>query len=209
MRTMWILPLSLLLLFHSPAEARAGQMLVLHVDPGESSLDFVLGATLHTVHGRLGSPSGRIAFDPATGLATGEVDIDLMKADTGIDRRDRKMHEQVLATDRYPDAVYRVDQIDLPAGLRQGENDVQLHGVLELKGEPHPVDVPAMAILDGRRVRATATIEIPYVDWGLHDPSFFVLRVAKQVRVEMTITGELEGDLAATAPAAATTPAGH
>ncbi len=210
MRTTWILPLSMALLL-APRGASAGQMLVLRVDPGASSLDFVLGATLHTVHGRLGSPSGRIAFDPASGDATGEVDLDLTKSDTGIDRRDRKMHDQVLATDRYPMAVYHVEQVDLPAGLHQGENDVQLHGTLELKGESHPVDVPATATLDGRRVRAVATIEIPYVDWGLHDPSFFVLRVAKQVEVEMTIVGDVEGDLPeAAAPAsAASSASGH
>ncbi len=194
----------------APRGASAGQMLVLKVDPAESSLGFTLGATMHTVHGSLGSPSGRIAFDPATGLASGEVTIDLTRADTGIERRDRKMHEQVLATDRYPTAVYHVERVDLPAGLHQGENDLQLHGTLELKGDAHPIDVPAVATLDGRRVRADAKIEIPYVDWGLHDPSFFVLRVAKQVEVEMTIVGDVEGDLPeAAAPAADAGPSGH
>lgn len=179
----------------APRGAFAGQMVTLEIDPAESSLDFTLGATMHTVHGRLGSPSGRIVFDPETGEADGAVTIDLTKADTGIERRDRKMHEQVLATGQYPAAVYHVERVDLPAGLHQGSNDVQLHGRLELKGEDHPIDVPAVATLDGRRVEAEAKIEIPYVDWGLHDPSFFVLRVAKQVEVEMTIVGDVEGDL--------------
>jgi len=178
-----------------PASAQTGEMLVLHLDPERSTLDFVLDATLHTVRGSLGRPSGRIAFDPASGWATGQVVIDLARADTGIDRRDKKMHEKVLATDRYPEAVYTIDRIDLPASLQQGRNDVQLHGVLELQGKTHEVAVPAVAEVEGDQVTATGWIDVPYVDWGLPDPSFFVLRVGKTVRVELAIGGALEGKL--------------
>lgn len=188
-----------------PASAQAGEMLVLHLDPARSTLDFVLDATLHTVRGNLGRPSGRIAFDPSTGWATGQVVIDLARADTGIDRRDQKMHDKVLETDRYPEAVYTIDRIDLPAALQQGRNDVQLHGVLELQGETHEVAVPAVARVEGDQVTATGWIDVPYVDWGLPDPSFFVLRVGKTVRVELEIGGALEGKLPP-APATAAAP---
>lgn len=195
----------------SPLPAAAGEMLVLHVDPEKSSLEFVLDATLHSVRGELGRPSGRIAFDPATGLATGEVVIDLEGADTGIERRDRKMHEKVLETDRYPTAVYAIDRIDLPASLRQGRNDIQLHGVLAFHGSEHRVLVPAVAEVEGDQVSATGWIDVPYVEWGLPDPSFFVLRVGKTVRVEIEVAGALEGELppappTATAPASAPPP---
>lgn len=174
----------------------AGEMLVFHLDPDETAVDFQLGATLHTVQGRLGTASGRIAFDPSSGLAAGEVVIDLSGAETGIERRDRKMHEQVLETDRFPEAVYRVERIDLPdRSLQPGRNDLQLHGSLEFHGATHPVSVPAVATLENGRVSATAWIEVPYVDWGLPDPSFFVLRVGKTVRVEIEAAGRLEGDL--------------
>lgn len=186
--------------------ARAGEMLVLHLDPERSTLDFVLDATLHTVRGSLGRPSGRIAFDPATGVATGEVVIDLARADTGIERRDQKMHEKVLETERYPTAVYTIDRIDLPASLQQGRNDVQLHGVLELQGETHHVAVPAVAVVEDDQVTATGWIDVPYVDWGLPDPSFFVLRVGKTVRVELAIAGALEGKLPPTPATAAAPP---
>ena len=181
--------------------ASAAEMLVLHLDPENTSVDFLLDATMHTVHGHLGSASGRIAFDPASALATGELVIDLADADTGVGRRDRKMHEKILETDRYPTAVFRVNRLDLPQSLQQGRNELQLHGELELRGARHAVAVPAVAILDGDRITATAWLEIPYIDWGLEDPSFFVLRVAKTVRVEIETAGRLEGELPASAAA--------
>jgi len=202
MRSPWSVVLALALL---AAPARAGEMVVFQLDPEHSSVGFVLGATLHTVEGNLGPVSGRIAFDPETELATGEVVIDLMKADTGVARRDRKMHAQTLETDRFPQAVYRIHGIDLPEVLEQGRNEIQLHGDLDFHGATHEVAVPAIAVLDGGHVSATAWLEIPYVDWGLDDPSFFILRVGKAVRVEMKIEGRLEGDLPG-APTAAREP---
>lgn len=185
----------------------AGEMLVFRLDPEATAVDFQLGATLHTVEGSLGTASGRIAFDPVTGLAAGEVVIDLTEAETGVERRDHKMHEQVLETDRFPEAVYRLEQIDLPdRRIRAGRNELQLHGTLEFHGATHAVSVPAVATLEGDRVSATAWIEVPYVDWGLPDPSFFVLRVSKTVRVEIEAAGRVEGNLPTAAPEPSPTP---
>ncbi|MFP3940641.1 MAG: YceI family protein [Thermoanaerobaculia bacterium] len=180
------------------AALAAGEMLVFHLDPDETAVEFRLGATLHTVEGSLGTASGRIAFDPESGLAAGEVVIDLTAAETGVERRDRKMHEQVLETERFPEAVYRVERIDVPdQSLELGRNDLQLHGTLEFHGATREVAVPTVATVEAGRVSATAWIEIPYVDWGLPDPSFFVLRVGKTVRVEIEASGRLEGELPA------------
>jgi len=195
--------LAALALFYSARHVGAEEPLRLRLDPAVSSVEFTLAATLHTVHGRLGAPSGSIAFDPATGDASGDIIIDLADSDTGIQRRDRKMHDQVLHSDEFATAVYHVHRIDLPEHLRQGRNDLQLHGLLDIDGGSHPIDVPAEATLEGNRVVAVGELEIPYVAWGLRDPSFFVLRVAKQVHVELRIAGTLQGDLAAASGGAA------
>lgn len=186
-----------LALLPTPPFTAAAEPLTLRLDPAASSLGFVLDATLHKVEGRLGPASGAIAFDPASGEAAGEVVIDLTAADTGNGRRDAKMHEKVLDTDRYPVATYRVSRLSFRGPLQQGRNDVQLRGELDLRGDSHPVEVLAEARLDGDRVTATGFLDVPYVDWGLHDPSFFLLRVGKQVRVELSIEGTLEGELPA------------
>jgi polyisoprenoid-binding protein YceI len=197
MNRIWCAAAMLSLALLPSTATAADDVLTLHLDPAASSLAFVLDATLHKVDGRLGPASGRIAFDPATGAASGEIVIDLTGAETGNGRRDHKMHEKVLETGRHPVAVYRVSRINVLGPLRQGSNDVRLLGVLDLRGASHEVDVVAKAVLDGDRVTARGRLDVPYVDWGLHDPSFFVLRVAKQVQVDLVVAGRLEGELPA------------
>lgn len=187
-----ILGLLVLLLSGRPAGA---ETLAVELDPAATTVALRFGATLHTVRGTLGPASGRIEFDSESGAASGDVVIDLTRANTGSPRRDAKMHERILETDRYPKAVFHVERINLPRGLRQGANDLQLHGTLEFHGTSHPVSLPAQVTLTGNQVQASGWLQIPYVDWGLVDPSFFVLRVAKVVTVEVTASGRLEGRL--------------
>lgn len=175
--------------------AARGDVLTLSLDPAKTRLTMHLSATLHGVKGTLGPGSGTIEFDPVTGTAGGEVVVDLTRAETGVARRDEKMHEKILKTDRHPSAVFRPDRVDVPEPIQQGANDLQVHGNLEFHGSTHRVSLVTRAVLDGDRVTATARLEIPYVEWGVDDPSFFVLRVAKVVTVEIHATGRLAGAL--------------
>lgn len=195
MRRTWSRLLTMGMVAAAPCVAAAAGTLTLHLDPAGSSASFTLDATLHTVHGELGPASGDIAFDPDGSMAGGEVVIDLTGADTGNGRRDNKMHEKILETDRFPSSTLRVERINLPRPIHQGRNELQLMGELTLHGDAHEVSLPAVAELDGDRVTATAWIDVPFVDWGLDDPSFFVLRVGKTVRVEIQASGRLEGEL--------------
>jgi polyisoprenoid-binding protein YceI len=177
--------------------------LTLELDPDRTAVALRLGATLHTVHGSLGPAAGRIAFDPETGQAEGEVVVDLTAASTDNGRRDRKMHERILETALFPRAVFQVERIDIPQALRQGGNDLQLHGTLTFHGASRPFALPVMADLAGDQVTATSELEVPYVDWGLRDPSFFMLRVAKAVVVQIRAVGRLSGTLPGEGPAPA------
>jgi polyisoprenoid-binding protein YceI len=167
------------------------QQHVLVLDPQASKVTFTLKATGHMVEGGLALKSGRIAFDPATGAASGEIAIDLKSAQTGNKTRDQKMHDEVLETKKHPLAVFRAEKFrgTLPAsGTGQGTLD----GTLSLHGTDHKMSLPAKLEVKDGRVKAVTQFEIPYVEWGLNDPSVVMLRVAKVVTVTVRAEGTLE-----------------
>lgn len=170
--------------------ARAQQR-VLVLDPQASKVSFTLKATGHEVEGGLALKSGRIAFDPATGAASGEIAIDLASAQTGNKSRDKTMHEEVLETGKHPLAVFRAEKLrgTVPAS---GTGEVTLDGTLSFHGSDHKVSLPAKIDVRNGRVKADTQIQIPYVEWGLHDPSVMMLRVAKVVSVQVRAEGTLE-----------------
>jgi hypothetical protein len=61
-------------------------------------------------------------------------------------------------------------------------------------GDEHPLTVSAEVLTEGERVEATASFEVPYVAWGLRDPSVFLLRVAKSVTVTVELAGTVRSD---------------
>jgi polyisoprenoid-binding protein YceI len=166
--------------------------LELRLDPARSQVRFRFGATLHSVKGSLPVVSGVLRFDLASGRGTGEVVLDLTNAETGNARRDRKMHAKILETGRFPRAVFHLQRID-GALHRQGTSELQLHGLLDLHGATHRIALPAVARVQGDQVTADGVLTIPYVRWGLADPSIFLLRVGKEVEVQIRAVGRLVG----------------
>ena len=98
-----IVALVLLLGARAPADAQS----TLALDPARSRVSFSLGATLHTVHGELDLVRGELRFEPSGGVASGEIVVDARSARTGIDARDREMHEKVLESERFPEIALR------------------------------------------------------------------------------------------------------
>jgi polyisoprenoid-binding protein YceI len=137
-------------------------------------------------------PAGKIQLDVPTGKASGEIVLDLTTASTGNSRRDRKMQEKILETTRYPQAVLHLERVDGELH-REGRSELQLHGTLDFHGASHPVALPAIANAKGDRVTATGMLIIPYVQWGLKDPSFFILRVEKEVRIQVRAVERVSG----------------
>lgn len=164
---------------------------VLALDPQASKVSFTLKATGHEVEGVLALKSGRIVFDPTTGAASGEIAIDLLSASTGNKGRDQKMHDEVLESKKHPLAVFRAEKLrgTVPAS---GTGEVTLDGTLSLHGSDHKVSLPAKIEVQNGRVKADTRFQIPYVEWGLEDPSVVMLRVAKEVTVRVRAEGTLD-----------------
>ena len=186
-----VVVLTVLAVFSIFASTAQAEQRVLLLDPAASKVSFTLDATGHDVEGVLAMKSGRIAFDPATGEASGEIAVDLKSGKTGNDGRDKTMHKEVLEDDKYPLAVFRAERVrgDVPAA---GTAQITLDGVMSFHGSDHKMSLPAKVEVHGGKVKAETSFPVPFVEWGLHDPSIMILRVAKVVSVKVKAEGSLE-----------------
>ena len=160
------------------------------VDAGASSLKFLLDTTFHQVHGTMKVTGGTIRFDPSTGSASGTIAVDATSAETGNGRRDKTMHGDILESARFPAIVFKVERVEgaLPGGTPAG---MKLGGVMTLHGASHPVTLPATVRVEGGTVHAETRLTVPYIEWGLADPSFLFVRAAKTVEVSIVAQGTL------------------
>jgi len=170
--------------------AAAADPRTLTLDPAETDVSFTLGATLHTVHGSAPLARGVVVFDPDGGVASGEIVVEARLAETGNDKRDRDMHEKVLISPRFPSVVLRPTRTEENVPV-SGKANITVHGTVELTGRPHEIAVPVEVIVTGNAVAIRAEFELPYVDWGLEDPSKFLLAVDKHVAVTVAGSGTL------------------
>lgn len=166
------------------------QNVAVHLDPAQTQIHFTLGATLHTVHGAFQLKSGKMTLDDASGMAAGEIIIDATSGNTGNDGRDHKMQQEILESANYPEIVFLPKQIDGRVAW-EGSSQERIRGVIRLHGSEHPVTVPVESEIHGGKLKATLHFDIPYVEWGLKDPSSFVLRVDKAVKIEITADGQV------------------
>jgi polyisoprenoid-binding protein YceI len=164
---------------------------VLTLDPAQSKVHFNVDSSLHTVHGTFNLKSGTVHFDPATGKAGGEVIVLATSGESGSNGRDNRMHREILETDKFPDAVFHPAQVEGKVAA-SGASDVQLRGTFTLHGADHNLAALVHAELSGDHWKGTAKFEVPYVDWGIKNPSNFFLKVKKVVNVELEMSGAMQ-----------------
>ena len=167
------------------------QETTLRLDPQQTVVRFTLEATMHTVHGSFRMRSGAIRFNTATGAASGTIVIDATSGESGNQKRDRNMHRSVLLSERYPEVTFMPTRV-VGAVAPQGESSVQVEGVLRLIGNDHPITLPFKVQMSGDELNASTQFTIPYVAWGLKNPSTFFLHVADKVELNIIAVGKLE-----------------
>lgn len=163
---------------------------VLELDPQDSKIAFQLGATLHTVEGTAALTAGEVRLDPATGAASGRIQVDVASLDTGNDWRDEDMHSKVLESSRYRDLYFEVQAMS-GAFDPEGESRLKVDGRFGIHGEEHALTLEVDIATEGDRLQGFSEFEVPYVEWGMMDPSKFLLRVDKHVTVQTRVVGRL------------------
>jgi polyisoprenoid-binding protein YceI len=164
------------------------QEIALELDPALSKVHYSVDSTVHTVHGTFALKSGTVHFDPESGKAGGEVFVFATSGDSGNSGRDERMHKEILQTAKYPVAIFRPEQIEGKVA-RSGPSDVKLRGVILLHGREHEIVAAVHAELAGDRWKGTAKFDVPYVQWGIKDPSNWLLKVKPVVKIELEMAG--------------------
>jgi len=71
-----------------------------------------------------------------------------------------------------------------------------VHGTFLLHGSEHELTVPVQANLSGDHWSATAKLSVPFIEWGLKNPSTWLLKVDHSVNVELDLKGTVEAQTA-------------
>jgi polyisoprenoid-binding protein YceI len=171
------------------ADARAaGQTTKLQLDPQHTTVSFTLADVLHTVRGTFRAGAGSLNFDSGSGGLIGEIVVDARSGQSGNGMRDRKMHREVLESERYPEIIFRPDRIDGTVS-QQGKSEVRVHGVFTIHGADHELTIPAQVEMFPDRWTAILHISVPYVKWGMKNPSTLFLRVGETVDIDVNAAG--------------------
>jgi len=173
----------------SASQAAIGDA-VFQLDRAETKVNFTLGATMHTVHGTFQPSRGRVEFSGASGALRGEIVVDAASGASGNVSRDRKMNSDILETEKYPAITFRPDRVEGTLAAA-GDSTIEVHGIFSIHGADHELTVPAHVQINGNHWTATARFPVPYVLWGMKNPSAFVLRVSQSVDIELSATGTL------------------
>lgn len=169
------------------------QDLTLLLDPANTKIEFTLGASLHMVHGTFALTNGTIHFNPASGSASGSVVVDVKSGQSGNHMRDRRMHKEILQSEQYPVATFTPTRMS-GTFSGQGSSTIQVDGIFRMHGGDHAITFTLPLQVAGNAVSFTSRIVIPYEQWGMNNPSSFILRVGNKVDLEIAATGRLIQD---------------
>lgn len=172
------------------APAALAQHQTFTVNPDASKVGFALGGNAHHVDGTFHVQSGAIDFDRTAQTISGSVVVAAGSGNSGDQGRDKKMNTDVLDIAHYAGISFIPSsyQGTVAAG---GDSNIQVTGVFTLHGTPHDLTVPMQIQIDGATLTARTHFTVPYVKWGLKDPSIFILKVAKEVDIDLTLAGSL------------------
>ncbi|HVA84027.1 MAG TPA: YceI family protein [Candidatus Binataceae bacterium] len=163
---------------------------MLELNPANTHIDYTLQGWPHVTHGTFQLARGTIRIDPATGKAAGSVIVSVISGDSGSHMRDSEMKDSIMEVERYPEITF-TPQHAAGQNASRGEFPATIRGILTLHGTPHEVTLSMMVQSSGDRFTATTHFSVPYVAWGLKNPSLLIFRCADTVYVDVRTEGQV------------------
>lgn len=172
------------------ADFAQAQQKTFTLDPAQTKINFTVDSTLHTVHGDFHLKRGSIQFDSATGQAAGELVVDSASGVSGSDGRDKKMHKDVLESPKYSDIVFTPQHIK-GAVAAEGKSQIEVEGTLTMHGKSRPATMLLAVQLQDGAGSADGSFTVKYQEWGMKNPSTFILRVSDKVEIHVHAVGRM------------------
>jgi polyisoprenoid-binding protein YceI len=185
---MKILAVSALALMLAPATL--AQQKTFAVNPSASEVKMKLNTTHEVVNGTFHVQSGSIDFDRSAAKMSGSVVVAAGSGKTGNDSRDKKMNKDILKVDQYTTVSF-APRTYTGTIASSGDSGIQVSGVFTLLGTPHDLTIPMQVHIDGSRVTAKAQFVVPYVQWGLKNPSFMIWKAENDVAIDLNLVGQI------------------
>jgi polyisoprenoid-binding protein YceI len=172
----------------APVALAQDQTFVVNADGSEVKM--TLKTTNELVNGTFHVQSGVIDFDPGAAKIGGSVVVAAGTGKTGNDSRDRKMNKDILNVQQYTTITFSPKSYTGTIAP-DGDSRIQVTGVFTLLGTPHDLTIPMQIHRGGANCTMKAHFVVPYVQWGLKDPSFMVWKAEKQVDVDLNLAGHV------------------
>jgi hypothetical protein len=185
MKSLAVFVLALMLV---PALIAQHQTLV--VNPDASEVKMTLKTTHELVSGTFHIQSGSIDFDWGAPRMSGSVVVLAGSGKTGNDSRDKKMNKDILLVEQHAAVSFEPKSY---AGViaPSGDSTIQVNGIFMLLGTPHEITIPILVHIEGTAATAKAHFVVPYVQWGLKNPSFLIWKAENDVAIDLFLSGRL------------------
>ena len=159
-------------------------------NPDSSEVKMTLKTTREVVYGTFHIQSGSLEFDRSAVKMSGSVVVLAGSGKTGNGSRDKKMNKDILEVEQHATVSFEPKSY-AGAIAPSGDSTIQVTGIFTLLGTPHEITIPILAHLEGTTATAKAHFVVPYIQWGLKDPSFLFWKADKDVAIDLFLTGRL------------------
>ena len=160
------------------------------VNPSASEIKMTLNTTHEVVNGTFHLQSGSIAFDRHSPNLSGSLVVSAGSGNTGNFSRDKRMDKEILKVDQFTNISF-APKTYTGVIAPSGDSTIQVSGVFTLLGSPHDITIPVQIHIDGANLTAKTHFDIPYVQWGLKNPSFLIWKAETTVAIDLNLTGQL------------------
>ena len=159
-------------------------------NPDTSEVKMTLKTTHEVVNGTFHIQSGSLEFDRSADKMSGSVVVLAGSGKTGNGSRDKKMNKDILEVEQHASVSFEPRSY-AGAIAPSGDSTIQVTGIFTLLGTPHEITIPILVHVEGASATAKAHFVVPYVQWGLKDPSFLFWKADKDVAIDLFLNGRL------------------